>query len=87
MSRKEEPLNYQYKIYEIYKAIYQNEQFFETSTKNQDYQGYLIEKNLIDKIIKDGEYEKLKPFLKSDSYGTLKNNIKDIIRKGWIILY
>ena len=77
MSRNEESPNYQYKIYEIYRAIYQNEEFFKKSTKNQEYQGYLIEKNLIDKIIKDGQYEKLKPLLNGDSYGILKNNIKD----------
>jgi len=38
----------QYKVYEIFNAIYQNEIFFfGKSLKNQEYQGYLIEKNII----------------------------------------
>ena len=77
MLKQESFSNYQYKVYEIYSAIYKNEKFFENNIKNTEYQGYLIEKNLIDKINKDGEYEKIKPLLDNESYGTLKEKIKD----------
>ena len=77
MSANESFSNYQFKIYEIYISLYQNEKFFEKSIRNQEYQGFLIEKNLFDKINKEGEYEKIKPLLEKNSYGTIKELIKN----------
>ena len=60
MSKNESIFNNQLKIFEIANAIYQNERFFENYEKNLEYQGYLIEKSVFEKIKKEIEYEKLK---------------------------
>ena len=91
MSKKEVFTNYQFLVFQIYDGIYQNELFFEKNMKNHEYQGYLIEKYLIDKIKKDEEYEKIKPLIGKRAFGNLKGMIKDknekidIIPKKYII--
>ena len=60
MSKNEGFSSNQLHIIEVCKALYQNELFFSKGLKNQPYQGYLIEKNIIDHIKKKINYEKLK---------------------------
>ena len=75
--------SYQLKVFEICKSIYQNELFINNNrVDNQEYQGYLIEINIIDKIKEKFNYEKLKPiivkyFEDNTTYNELKKHIKD----------
>ncbi len=78
MSKVENHSN-QYKIYEICDAIYKNEKFFENHAKEVEFQAFLIEKNIIDKIKKDLDYDKLKTLLAEDkNYNEIKEKIKDV---------
>ena len=40
-----------YKVFKILEDLYKNEKHFENGPKGQEFQGYLIEKRLIDKIV------------------------------------
>ena len=79
MSKNGDPSANQFQIYEICRALYKNEQFFLNCMKNEEYNGFLIEKKLIDKIKKEIEYEKLKPLLaeSDESFSKMKYKIKE----------
>ena len=68
----------QLKIFNICEALYKNELFYKTFSKDQDYYGYLIENKIIDKIKKKINYEKIKPFVDKSEYEQCKKEIKDI---------
>ena len=69
----------QLQIIKIFNVIYQNERFYNSQYQNIDYYGYLIEYNIIDKIKRDIDYNKLKPLIGNDSsYDKYKKEIKDI---------
>ena len=40
-----------YKVFKILEDLYKNEKYFENDSKDQEFQGYLIEKRLIDKNV------------------------------------
>ena len=42
-------------VFKILGDLYRNEKYFENGPKDQEFQGYLIEKKLIDKIKKENE--------------------------------
>ena len=66
----------QYKIFEICESIYKNEKFLENHPKEQEFLAYLIEKNIIDKIKKDSDYDTLRPLLAEDKeYTEIKEKI------------
>ena len=67
----------QYKIFEICESIYKNEKFLENHPKEQEFLAYLIEKNIIDKIKKDSDYDTLRPLLaENKKYPEIKEKIK-----------
>ena len=68
----------QLKIFNICRDLYKNELFYKTFLKDQDYYGYLIENKIIDKIKKNINYEKIKPFVDKSEYEQCKKEIKDI---------
>ena len=68
----------QLKIFNICEALYKNENFWKIKIKDNDYQGYLIENKIIDKIKKKINYEKIKPFVDKIEYEQCKKEIKDI---------
>ena len=79
MSKNEGFSSNQLKIIEVCKVLYQNGRFFEKCLKNQPYQGYLIEKNIIDQIKKKINYEKLKElvFKEQEAYIELQKQLKN----------
>jgi hypothetical protein len=91
MSKNESLSNNQFQIFEIASDIYQNEKFFENYVKNQEYQGYLIEKNVFDELKNEIEYEKLRNLLSSNktfkeiekAIKERKEKIKEIIPKKY----
>ena len=48
-------------IYDYCKAIYNYEKFLENYVKDKEYQGYLIDKTIFDKVKTKLDYERLKP--------------------------
>jgi hypothetical protein len=72
----------QHRIYEFCKGLYGNEKFFEKQVKNHEYQGYLIEKKMIDEIKTKISYDKLKYLVENEqnqeTYDIIKKNIKEI---------
>ena len=63
-------------IYELCKAVYNNEKFLENIIKNKEYLGYLIETDTLNKIKKNLDYERLKQYIEKDSYTIFVKNIK-----------
>ena len=53
-------------IYDFCSSLYQNEQFLEKHSKDENYQGFLIEKNIIDKFKTEIQYEQIKLEIKKD---------------------
>ena len=79
-----------YQVFKILGDLYRNEKYFENGPKDQEFQGYLIEKKLIDKIKKENEYEKIKPLIEKETFENIKvlipdkkEQIKEIIPKKY----
>ena len=68
----------QMKIFHICDELYKNEKFLKIYLNDNIYQGYLIENKIIDKIKKNINYEKIKPFVDKSEYEQCKKEIKDI---------
>ena len=69
----------QLKIFNICEALYINELFISKAyLKDYDYYGYLIENKSIDRIKKNINYEKIKPFVDQKDYEKCRKEIKDI---------
>ena len=79
------------KVLEILEGLYGNENFFAIGQKDEEYQGYLIEKKQIDKIKKDNDYDKIRALLeKNETFEKIKvqiqekkEQIKEIIPKKY----
>ena len=78
-------------VFEILECLYKNEKFFENRQKDEEYQGYLIEKRPIDKIKKDNNYDKIRPLIENnETFDKIKvyipenkEQIKEIIPKKY----
>ena len=78
MKKNESLSSNQLQILSISKAIYQNEFFYKTCLKDNEYYGYLTDNKFIDKIKKKINYEKIKPLVaKDETYDKYKNEIKE----------
>ena len=78
MKKNESLSSNQLQILNISKAIYQNEFFYKTCLKDNEYYGYLIDNKNLDKIKKNLNFEKLKPLIaKDEGYDKLQKEIKD----------
>ena len=79
------------KVFEILEGLYGNENFFAKGQKDEEYQGYLIEKKQIDEIKKDNDYDKIKALLENNKtfekikvqIQEKKEQIKEIIPKKY----
>ena len=89
MDNNENVSSIYFQIYEISKSLYKNKTPFENNLKIQENKGYLIEKDIFDKIMREIENENLNPLMLKNGlsekiFEIIKEKTKDIIPKKFI---